>query len=846
MAATGSRLDRPTGTGDRRPAIPAAANGDYLPQPSALAKAAELAEQIDGIQHQILQLTELLKQLRRHHENWTAGGRGEQNVTRVLVGMDDAGWHVLPDRQWPGSRRANIDVILVGPGGVFVIDVKNWREASVHGGQLWRGDAVADDELGKLLRQTVAVEEVLAEAGLPPTEVVPLLVLAGRRGIRAPLDRVIVIGEDDLVREVVPRGARLAPELVTRLLSCLEQGCPPMLRPQALASRPRPVRPSASTAPALPPAQISARRVPSSREPASGPMPGWTPTIEPTPPPARPANDAPPTATQPARLAEAAPPTQPTKPSQRTQPSQPSPPTQPGQLTQPSQPTQPGQSTQAEQPTQAVLLSREELWQELLDAAAREPIESWMTWLHPTQARLPGRRYSGPARIRGAAGTGKTVVALHRAKYLAARGDRVLFTSLVRTLGPVYRQLMTRMAPDQVHRVEFATVHAVATRCLREHGLAQRPQQQAAEACFWRAWRQVGEGSVLSRLGLAPRYWWQEIGTVIKGRGLSTFDQYAKLARIGRRTPLLPGHRQAVWELYEAYELLRTQRGVLDWDDVLLLATQLVRAETDARYDAVIVDEVQDLTCAGLRLLHAFVGDRPDGLLVVGDGQQSIYPGGFTLAEAGVSVVGRSTVLTRNYRNRERILRYAQAVVADDSFDDLDGVPESGSRAVDVDQPGGDVHEVTVRSREAQEKALGDHLAELHAARRVRYRDMAVLVPTNEGAAHWSRVLARRGIPVVSLLHYDGSGGDAVKIGTYHRAKSLDFAHVCVPDRNLFPEPRRPAESAEAFGERVQLERRQLYVAITRARDSLWAGICEQPVGTVASRPASGPPVRGS
>ncbi|WP_307874370.1 nuclease-related domain-containing DEAD/DEAH box helicase [Frankia nepalensis] len=768
MAATGSRVNRPAGTGSRTSAIPATAeNGDYLPRPSALAKAAQLALEIDGIEHQILQLNDLLKQLRRHHENWAAGGRGELNVTRVLVGMDDAGWHVLPDRRWPGSRHANIDVILVGPGGVFVIDVKNWREASVHGGRLWRGDADADDDLGKLVRQTVAVEEVLAEAGLPPTEVVPLLVLAGRRNIRALLDRVIVIGEDDLVREVVPRGARLAPEIVERLLSRLEQGCPPMPRAEAPAHqpvRPRMATPSRPATPAVPPPSETTR-VSSRRDPAPSPVRGWTPTIE-------------------------------------------------------AEPAQPAQDT---------LMSREELWQELLDAAAREPIESWMTWLHPTQARLPGRRYSGPARIRGAAGTGKTVVALHRAKYLAARGDRVLFTSLVRTLGPVYRQLMTRMAPDQVDRVEFATVHAVATRCLREHGLERRHQQDAAETCFWRAWAQVGKNSVLPGLGLAPQYWKEEVGTVIKGRGLTTFDQYAKLARIGRRTPLPAGHRRAVWELYELYERLRTERGILDRDDVLLLAAELVRADARARYDAVIVDEVQDLTCAGLRLLHAFVGDRPDGLLVVGDGQQSIYPGGFTLAEAGVSVVGRSTVLTRNYRNRERIVRYAQAVVADDSFDDLDGAQESGRRAVDVDQPGGDVHECAVASAAAQEEALGDHLVALHAARSVRYRDMAVLVPTNAAVSRWSQVLARRGIPVVSLRDYDGSGGEAVKIGTFHRAKSLDFSHVCVPDRNRFPEPRRPAESAEAFSERVQLERRQLYVAITRARDSLWVGIREEP-----------------
>ncbi|WP_241831076.1 UvrD-helicase domain-containing protein [Parafrankia soli] len=284
-------------------------------------------------------------------------------------------------------------------------------------------------------------------------------------------------------------------------------------------------------------------------------------------------------------------------------------------------------------------------------------------------------------------------------------------------------------------------------------------------------------------------YWKDEIATVIKGRGLTEFAQYAKLARVGRSTPLQPTHRRAVWDLYERYEQLRVERGVLDRDDVLPRARDLVRESSDTRYDAVIVDEVQDLTCVGLQMLHAFVGDRPDGLLVVGDGQQSIYPGGFTLAEAGVAVVGRSTVLARNYRNRERILRYAQAVLADDSFEDLDGVRERGRREIDVERPGGEIHEVTVSGETAQDAALCDHLVEFRQHRNVRYGDMAVLVPTNDAERRWLRVLTERGIPAVSLMNYDGTTCEAVKVGTYFRAKSLDFAHVCIPDRNLFPRP---------------------------------------------------------
>jgi len=777
VPSNGSRASHPATGASTGPA--SSRDAEPLMEPSALGQAVLLGMEIDGVQRQIQHLNDVLKQLCRKRECWEAGGRAEQSVVRVLVGMDDAGWHVLPDRRWPGTRRANIDVIVVGPGGVFVVDVKNWREVTIEGGRLWRGDADADDELDKLVEQTVAVEEVLAEAGLPPTEVVPLLVLAGRRNIRVQLDRVTVVGELDLTRDLVRRGARLTSDLVERLLECLARGCPQMTRATAFVA----------------PTSQSARRQPARR---AGPS---EPSV--TPP------SVAPDLTVAQGAAAAAEPAATPGPSVGSAAAVHGPAAQDALL-----------STEE-------LLSADELWQELLEAAAREPIETWMTWLHPKQARLAGRQWSGPARVRGAAGTGKTVVALHRAKYLASRGERVLFTSLVRTLGPVYRALLTRMGPDHVDRIDFATVHSVAVRCLRKQGLADQYQQKAADTCFSLAWAQVGRSSVLPGLGLGLSYWKDEIGKVIKGRGLTDFEQYTNLKRVGRSTALQSSHRHAVWELYERYEQLRKERGVLDGDDVLLRARDLVRDSCDIRYDAVIVDEVQDLTCVGLQLLHAFVGDKPDGLLVVGDGQQSIYPGGFTLAEAGVSVVGRSTVLAKNYRNREKILRYAEAVIADDSFDDLDGVQEGGRREVDVDQPGGEIYEVTVSGTAAQDMALCEHLVEFHDDRNVRYGDMAVLVPTKDDAACWLRILAKQGIPAVSLTEYDGTSCEAVKVGTYHRAKSLDFAHVCIPDRNLFPKPRQAFESADAFRERTQLQRRQMYVAITRARDSVWAGIRE-------------------
>jgi hypothetical protein len=701
--------------------------------PSALGQAAAIGSEIESVQRQIRQLTELLGELRRRQRAWEKGGRGEQAVIRVLVGMD-AGWHVLADRRWPGTRRANIDVILVGPGGVFVIDVKNWRgNPRVEHGRLWRGEADAQDEVDKLLDQTGAVEDVLATAGLAPTEVVPLLVMAGRRNMRAHLDRVVLLGEKDLIRELVRWGVRLPPELIDRLIAALDRECPPMAAQAEAARLAVPDRAPGSAA--------------EDREPASA--------------------------------------------------------------------------------AEDTLLSRKELWSALEEAARREPIESWMTWLHPLQARQVNREFSGPSRIRGGAGTGKTVVALHRANYLASRGRRVLFTSFVRTLPTVHRALFARLGPSRAGDVKFMTVHALAWQWLQQNRNRDPVDEQGAKTCFEEAWKSTGSGAALAGLGHDKKYWHEEISTVIKGRDLGNFDEYARLARVGRRTALSPAHRTEVWRLYETYQDLLAERRILDWADAMRMARDLAReraaAGADTGFDAVIVDEAQDLTCVGLQFLHALVGDRPDGLLIVGDGQQSIYAGSFTLAEAGISVVGRSTVLSRNYRNGGRILRYALAVVAGDRYDDLDSDPVAGSRDLEAARPGGTVVEVT-GGRITQAARLCEHIRKLHHRDGVRYGDMAVLAPGNTAAARWRKVLAGGGIPVIALEEYQGTPCDQVKVGTFHRAKGLEFGQVFIPDRHAYPRPRLPHESDDAYRERAELERRVLFVAMTRARDGLWLG----------------------
>ena len=280
-----------------------------------------------------------------------------------------------------------------------------------------------------------------------------------------------------------------------------------------------------------------------------------------------------------------------------------------------------------------------------------------------------------------------------------------------------------------------------------------------------------------------------------------------------------------MWQLFVEYERQLDRRGIHDFTDVLLMSRDLVR-EGDVRphYGAVIVDEVQDLNLAGLQLLHAVAGDGPNGLHIIGDGQQSVYPGGFTLSEAGISVTGRATVLRTNYRNTVEIIDAATRLVAADEFDDLEGVPSAGRRDTTVIRRGRPPIEVRPHDRRSLDVALTRQIAQTIANLGVPPGDMAVLVRTRAELKHYSDVLRRAGIASVDLQEYDGLTSDRVKIGTFKRAKGLEFKYVLLPGLRTTPPEPWTGESDDSFRERCERERRELFVGMTRARDGLWLG----------------------
>ncbi|MGY0060290.1 UvrD-helicase domain-containing protein [Streptomyces sp. LZ34] len=662
---------------------------------------------------------------------WEAASDGERRVAAQLLVLTERGWRLLVDRRWPGTRAANVDMLLIGPGGVFVLDVKNWRSApEVSEGRLRAGGESRDEHAAKLLAVVKVVEGAVASLGMSPVAVQPLMVFVGRR-VHAELGRIRLLGEHEVGPALLSERRRLGAESVRAIADHLERAFPEYER---------------SAVPA------TARERPEPRE-------------------------------------------------------------------------QPQQEPQGE-PSEG-LFDIEGLREAALEEALRAPIEQWMTFLDPDQVALVRRNWSGPARISGPAGTGKTVVGLHRAAHLARRTNgRILYVTFANNLPRVQATFLKTMSPAVADRVDFRSLHSWAQEFLQTCGVPVRLHGDKAETAFSLAWTHVGRTSCLAEIDPAPRYWREEIDHVIKGRDITAFEEYATVPRRRRRASLRRTHRQAVWALYEEYEGIRTERGVHDFNDVLSLAlAEAGRRAGRHPYTAVIVDEVQDLTLVGVRLLHTLVGDAPNGLLLVGDGQQAVYPGGFRLSDAGIDIRGdRGQVLRTNYRNSKEILDTALAVVAEDAFEDIDGLRTPGRRDVDLTYHDGQVTRVSEPTRTEHDQAL---LKALHDLPPEALPDTAVLCPSMRAIGHYQRLLTRADIPVCLLEHYDGRPVDAVKLGSYRRAKGLEFKRVYLPEHDAAL-PHGPdttgTKTSDTERERDELSRSQLFVAMTRARDVLWLG----------------------
>lgn len=483
---------------------------------------------------------------------------------------------------------------------------------------------------------------------------------------------------------------------------------------------------------------------------------------------------------------------------------------------------------------------------EQASAIVAAPIEDWMVFLHPDQRSVVTKRFTGPARVRGSAGTGKTVVALHRAAELAERyradGGRILFTTFINSLPPVLAHLYERIPGTDVDEVDFVNVDKLASTLCRESGDNTPTDVGAINSAFAAAWKSVvTSGSPIDSSGLTRNYLREEITAVIKGRGLSVLDDYLDLERIGRSTRFTRPLREQAWALEERWADEMQRRSTVDFVDRVVLARDLAQTQRP-RYRAAIIDEAQDITLVGLQLVQALVNgvagtDQHDGLLIVGDGAQRIYPGGFTLRQAGVEVRGRTTVLRVNYRNTREVIDAAMAVTGAGDVDDLGDTYQRRDEHADALRDGIRPRLAIAASFHDELRFVADEINRLLADDALDYGDIAVALATNTRADAAFESLRLAGIPCQKLDRYDGTPTSAVKVGTHHRIKGLEFKIVFLPGLGAedFPRRRGTGQDADEHAEYEARSLSQLFVAMTRARDLLYLTSTGDPADAIAN-----------
>ena len=327
----------------------------------------------------------------------------------------------------------------------------------------------------------------------------------------------------------------------------------------------------------------------------------------------------------------------------------------------------------------------------VLEGWSEGTIEDWMIFLSPVQKRAVERAVSGPSRVTGGPGTGKTVVGLHRAKAFAEElpdGSRILITSFVNTVPKVLSGLFERLAPEVSERADFHTVHSLARRELGPD-LADHVDEKAARSRFNDALRRDSTRyqQLRAGAGFSHDYLWEEVTRVIIGRGVDSREAYRELRRVGRKRPMPAMLRSLVWDVYQDYlDACKQGSGVMDWNLMLRVALEQVREHgPQQRYAAIIVDEAQDITEVGVRFLMELLEGGPAGrLMLVGDSGQRIYPGGYRLADLGLETRGRSFALDVCYRSTDEIMRAVGALgqfLSTDEFGD-DGLRSVGASTV--------------------------------------------------------------------------------------------------------------------------------------------------------------------
>ena len=459
---------------------------------------------------------------------------------------------------------------------------------------------------------------------------------------------------------------------------------------------------------------------------------------------------------------------------------------------------------------------------EELQRALDYPWEKWTVFLHPAQQDLVERSFNGPARISGSAGTGKTIVALHRAVFLARTRPQAKL--LLATFSqPLARSLQTKLKrlignePEVTGRICVRAVPDVGRELYASAlGNPQVVSEELLRDLLSEVSAEVGGHR------FSDAFLWSEWADVVDAWQLQTWEAYRDVARLGRKTRIGEKQREVLWSIFERVRAELDRQNQLTMPSVFHRVSDSLSAHSDSPYDFAVIDEAQDISVAELRFLAALGSSRPDSLFFTGDLGQRIFQCPFSWKSLGVDVRGRSQTLRINYRTSHQIRQQADRLLPP-ALSDVDGNTESRRGTVSVfngPPPAIEIHDDTGAESAAVGRWIADRIAE-----DVKPHEIGVFVRSSEQLLRAHAAADVAGVEVIVLGDSAETTEGHLSISTMHLAKGLEFRAVVVMacDDEIVPLQQRIESVTDDsdLEEVYDTERHLLYVACTRARDHL-------------------------
>ncbi len=455
------------------------------------------------------------------------------------------------------------------------------------------------------------------------------------------------------------------------------------------------------------------------------------------------------------------------------------------------------------------------------------PLEKWRVFLHPAQRNLVERNWNGPVRVLGGAGTGKTVVAIHRARWLAQHvftkeNDRILFTTFTRNLAAdIRKNLLNICKPEVMRRIEVVNLDKWVSNFLKKEGYDHKIDYGRLSEPLWKR----ALDTAPSDLSFEPAFYRDEWERVIQPQGVTSLDAYFRASRVGRGTRLSRKARKEIWPVFEEYRLLLDEHGLREADDALRDARLILENRNSVLpYQSIIVDEAQDMGAQAFKLIRKMIpGDgRKNDLFIVGDAHQRIYRHKVVLGQCGINIIGRGRKLKINYRTTDETRRWAVGLLKNLQIDDLDGGVDE-QRGYKSLLHGIAPSIMRFNSFDQEIEYIVSYLNQVKAEGEL-LRGVCLVARTDSLLRQYEEGLKQEGIGTYFIRRSEAEDQTipGLRMATMHRVKGLEFDRVIIAGVNdgIVPYEGYGASSSDPVVKRdaETQDRALLYVSATRAR----------------------------